>query len=299
MMPPLLSLLRPHHWSKNALCLAGVFFGGQGQHLSDPRALGLALQTFAVFCLGASSVYVLNDLMDRHRDRLHPKKRHRPIASGAVTPGTAALLALVLFAAALAWAFRLGLPVLISLAAYLAVNVAYSPLLKHFALVDVLAVAFGFVARLVAGVFVVGEQPSSWIVLCTFFLAVFLAFGKRRAELANLGDGDKTQRPSLRGYTLEQLDGLVNGAGIMAIISYALFTALSAPRPTLVFTVPVVYYAIAHYQRMLLRNAYGEEPDAVLVKDGRILASVVVWLALYLLIATVPLDVIGSASHGR
>lgn len=298
-MPPLLRLLRPHQWSKNVLCLAGVFFGGHGQYLSDPRALGLALQTFAVFCLGASSVYVLNDMMDRHRDRLHPKKRHRPIASGAVTPRVAVLLALALFVAALAWAFHLGWPVLASLAAYLAVNAAYSPVLKHLVLVDVLAVSFGFVARLVAGVFVMGELPSSWIVLCTFFLAVFLAFGKRRAELANLGNGNKTQRPSLRGYTLEQLDGLVNGAGIMAIISYALFTALSAPRPTLVLTVPVVYYAIAHYQRMLFRNAYGEEPDAVLVKDGHILASVVIWLALYLLIAMLQLDIIGSVSHGR
>ncbi len=295
-MPPLLRLLRPNQWSKNGLCLAGVFFSGR---LLDAHALLLAVQTFAAFCLVSSSVYVLNDLMDRERDRLHPKKRRRPIASGAVAPGTGAVLALALFGAGMAWAWALGTAVFVCTLAYVAVNVAYSTVLKHVVLVDVLAVAFGFVARLLAGIYVVGAQPTSWIVLCTFFLAVFLAFGKRRAELANLGQQDGTQRPSLRGYTVDLLDRLVNGAGIMSIISYALFTALSGPKPTLVVTVPVVYYAISHYQRMLLRNAYGEEPDAVLVKDGRIIASVAIWLGLYLLISLYPIDIIVHSADGR
>lgn len=295
-MPPLLRLLRPNQWSKNGLCLAGVFFSG---HLLDAPALLLAVQTFGAFCLVSSSVYVLNDVMDRERDRVHPKKRRRPIASGAVAPGAGALLALALFGAGLAWAWALGVAVFACTLAYVAMNLAYSTVLKHVVLVDVLAVAFGFVARLLAGVYVVGAQPTSWIVLCTFFLAVFLAFGKRRAELANLGQQDGTQRPSLRGYTLDHLDRLVNGAGIMSIISYALFTALSGPKPTLVVTVPVVYYAIAHYQRMLLRNAYGEEPDAVLVKDGRILASVAIWLVLYLLISIYPIDIIVHSAYSR
>jgi 4-hydroxybenzoate polyprenyltransferase len=295
-MPPILRLLRPNQWSKNGLCLAGVFFSG---HWLDVHALSLAAETFGVFCLVASSVYVLNDLMDRERDRRHPKKRRRPIASGAVSPAAGVAIFTVLLAAAVTWAWFLGAAVLACVLMYLLVNFAYSSLLKHVVLLDVLSVAFGFVARLLAGVFVIGEKPTSWIVLCTFFLAVFLAFGKRRAELANLGQQEGTQRPSLRGYTLEYLDGLVNGAGIMAIISYALFTALSAPRPTLVVTVPVVYYAISHYQRMLLRNEYGEEPDAVLVKDGRILASIAIWLALYVLVSAYPLDLIVPAAHGR
>jgi 4-hydroxybenzoate polyprenyltransferase len=298
-MPALLRLLRPKQWTKNGLCLAGVFFSGFGQHLYESHALLLALQTFGAFCLVASSVYAWNDVMDRNRDRLHPKKRFRPIASGAVSPAAGVAIALVLFGAGMGWAWSLGVPVFSCVAAYVAVNLAYSILLKHFVLIDVLAVAFGFVARLLAGVFVVGEHPTTWIVLCTFFLAVFLALGKRRAELVNLGEQDGKQRPSLRGYSLEQLDGLVNGAAIMAIISYALFTALSAPRPTLVITVPVVYYAISHYQRMLLRNAYGEEPDAVLVKDGRIIASIVIWLVLYLAVSALPFDIVVPTSRGR
>jgi 4-hydroxybenzoate polyprenyltransferase len=295
-MPPLLRLLRPNQWSKNGLCLAGVFFSG---HWLDGHALRLAAETFGVFCLVASSVYVWNDLMDRERDRLHPKKRRRPIASGAVSPAAGLAIFALLLGAGVAWAWVLNTAVLACVLMYLAVNFAYSSLLKHVVLLDVLAVAFGFVARLLAGVFVIDEKPTSWIALCTFFLAVFLAFGKRRAELANLGEQDGTQRPNLRGYTLDYLDGLVNGAGIMAIISYALFTVLSAPSPTLVVTVPVVYYAISHYQRMLLRNEYGEEPDAVLVKDGRILASIAIWLVLYLLVSAYPLDIIVPSAHGR
>jgi len=295
-MPPILRLLRPNQWTKNGLCLAGVFFSG---HLLDGHALLQALETFGMFCVVASSVYAWNDVMDRDRDRLHPKKRRRPIASGAVSPIAGTAIAFMLFSVGLAWAWNLGIPVLASVVAYVTVNLAYSTFLKHFVLVDVLAVAFGFVARLLAGIFVLDEKPTSWILLCTFFLAVFLAAGKRRAELANLGEQDGKQRPSLRGYTLEQLDSLVNGSAIMAIISYALFTALSAPRPTLVITVPVVYYAIAHYQRMLLRNAYGEEPDAVLVKDPRIIASIVVWLVLYVTVSALPLDIVIPSAHGR
>lgn len=275
----LVRLMRPHQWTKNGLCLAGAIFSGR---MFDLSALELGVATALIFSLGSSSIYVFNDILDRERDRRHPKKRHRPIASGAVSVPAAAVLGIALAAVSLAGGWLLGGATLGCLLLYLANNLAYSTRMKHLPLFDVLSIAMGFVLRLLAGVYVLSELPTAWIVLCTFFLATFLGFAKRRAELCSLNNGGAAQRPVLSSYSIPYLDSMLNSAAVSAILCYALFTVTSGKNPALVVTLPIVYYAILHYKRLVMVDESGEEPDRLLLRDPSIACSVVLWLGLYL-----------------
>ena len=275
-------LMRPRQWTKNAFCFAGLVFSGR---LSDPAGLRIALLTFAVFCVASSAVYILNDVVDVERDRLHPKKRERPLARGLIPIPAAVVAAIALAAVALAVGALLGQAAWACLAGYLVLNVLYTFRLKHLALLDAAAIALGFVLRLLGGVYAIHELPTAWIALCTLFLALFLGFAKRRSELAELGELSSTsQRPVLAKYTLPFLDSLVNSTATMTVLSYALFTAISGRNPTLVVTVPFVHYGVMRYE-LLLRGAQGtEEPDTVLLRDRGILLCVLLWLLCYIAI---------------
>lgn len=275
-------LLRPWQWSKNLLCLAGVFFSGK---VFDPSALGHALGTAAVFSATSSGVYALNDALDRERDRAHPTKRNRPVASGVVAPGLAYGLAAVLAITGLAGGYALGRAVALCLALYLLNNALYSFRIKHVALLDVLSIALGFVLRLVAGVVAVGVVPTAWIVTCTLFLALFLALGKRYGELRRTlaaAEEDSSVRPALDGYTQAGLEQLLTSAATAAILAYAVFTTSSGKNPTLIVTLPVVVYGVYAYQQLVMSGEPGSEaPDLLLFRRWRFPACVVVWLALY------------------
>jgi 4-hydroxybenzoate polyprenyltransferase len=275
-------LLRLPQWTKNGFCLAGLLFS---EKFVNPEAVQAALVTFGVYCAASSSVYIFNDVLDRERDRKHPKKCQRPIASGAVRIPVAALLGVILAGTALAGASALGWAVSGCLMLYLVNNVVYSLRLKHIALFDVLCIAFGFILRLLAGVYAVGELPTTWITLCTFFLALFLGFAKRQAELAGLvEEEEKMSRPVLFEYTAQVLDYLVNSSAIMAVMCYALFTTTPEKNPSLVVTVPIVFFAIMHYKRRVLLLNLGDEPDRILLKDLSIQVSIVLWLVSYFVV---------------
>jgi 4-hydroxybenzoate polyprenyltransferase len=279
-----LKLLRPRQGAKNVLCLAGVLFSGRFAEPEHHYVLQ-ALLTFVSFSAVSSATYVFNDILDRDRDRQHPRKRQRPIASGAVSVPAAVLIGLLVGAGGVVLAAALGTGVLVCLLLYVANTIAYSSGVKHLVLLDVLSIALGFVLRLLAGVYAVEDTPTTWITLCTFFLALFIAFGKRRAELATLATTeDQKQRPVLSQYTVPYLDAQVSSSAVMAVVCYALFTTTSGKNPTLVVTVPIVYYAIMHYKRLLVLLEKGEEPERIVLSDIRILASVLLWLASYLAI---------------
>ncbi|MBW4496353.1 MAG: decaprenyl-phosphate phosphoribosyltransferase [Oscillatoria princeps RMCB-10] len=279
--PHVLKLLRPHQWTKNLFCLAGVIFGGR---LFQPAAIIIACAVVAIFSAAASAMYIFNDIQDIERDRQHPKKRFRPLASGKVSVSAAAFIALFLALVALTGAYYFGLATLACLALYVAVNFAYSLKLKHLPLLDVSCIAVGFVLRLLAGVYALGDKPTAWIALCTSFLALFLGFAKRRCELFDLGDKENSQRPVLSHYTVPYLDSLVNSTATMTVMCYALFTATSGKNPSLVVTVPVVHYAIMHYKHLVMVRAGAEEPDRIVLQDSRIKLSIVIWLISYLVI---------------
>ncbi len=292
-MLSVLKLLRPRQWTKNGLCFAGAIFSGNAL---NALAMVDAAVTAALFCLASSAVYVFNDILDRDRDRLHPRKRLRPIASRQVSVTLASWFVGLLLVVTFTGAWTLDPIVFICIAAYVLLNLAYSLKLKQIPIVDVLGIAFGFVLRLLAGIYVIGETPTAWITLCTFFMALFLAVAKRRAELSSFNNGQRNagkdasaarlaeQRPVFGGYTLSFLDTFLVSAANMTVVCYALFTVAGGGNPSLVATLPVVYYAILHYQRKVMVDDGGEEPESVLLKDPQVYLSIGVWLALYLAI---------------
>ncbi len=290
MLLNLVRLARPHQWTKNFLCLAGAVFSGQ---LFVDNSLQLDIVKSALFTAGAfaaasSSIYVLNDILDRKRDQQHPKKKNRPLASGAVPVGVAVVFGICLASGAFLAAWQLGAEVFYSMALLVVINIAYSLRLKHSAILDVMCIAMGFVLRLLAGIYVVGDVPTTWITLCTFFLATFFGFSKRRAELAYVGTLEKTQdvtqRPVLANYTTGYLDDLLSSAATITIICYALFTVMSGKNPSLIMTLPFVYYGIMRYKHLVTVGGDVEEPERVVFRDYRLVVTFVTWLTTYLLI---------------
>jgi len=286
-MTALLQALRPKQWTKNLLVFAGIVFA---QHASDPALLLRAAAGFVAFSLLASSVYIVNDLKDVEADRLHPKKRHRPIASGALSPVVAWTIVPVLLLIVAVIAAWLGFGFLLVLAAYLASNVAYSFGLKHQVILDVFLIASGFVLRAVAGVELLKPvapetQLSAWLLVCTFFGALFLAVSKRRRELANAGTLASDQRAVLASYTPELLDRMLTITAACTLMSYALYTIWPATvakfgTEALMVTVPVVAYGVFRYLHLVRVSEMSEDPSLVLLADRPIQLTVVTYVAI-------------------
>jgi len=260
-------LLRPKQWTKNLLVFAALVFAGR---MLDPGSLANACLAFVAFCLASSSVYVVNDLVDVERDRAHPDKRHRPLASGQVSRGSATALALVLTLASLALAFGIGISFGLSVALYLVLSHYYTFVGKHIVLLDTLMVAIGFVLRAVAGALAIDVPYSDWFVLCTLFVALFIALSKRKAEL--LSGEDTRSRPVLAKYTPGALAAFTGTTMAAAIISYSLYVqdvleeSGGALRP-LIFTVPFVILAIFRYFLLVENSGAGEKPEETLLTD--------------------------------
>lgn len=270
---------RPTHWVKNLSCLAGLVFSGR---LFQGRAVAMAALAVAGFSLASSAVYLFNDVCDRGFDRLSPAKRGRPVASGLVPVGWALAGSAALAAAAFGSSLRIS-PVCAGLmVAYLGLGVAYSVRLKHAVLLDVGAIAFGFVLRVLYGVYAVGVLPTAWVVLCMFFLALFLGFAKRRGELRAAGADDPgSRRPVLAKYRTDFLDQLLVMTASMAVLCYALYTATGRQgNATLVVTVPLVTYGMTRYLLLVTVRGGGEAPERLLVTDAPLVATALLWLGL-------------------
>ncbi len=277
-----LSALRPEGWTKNAVVLAPLLFAVRA---TEPGPLGRALAATLAFCALASAGYLANDLVDRERDSHHPVKRLRAIASGALRPGHAIALAAGLAAAGLVTSAFLGPAVLGCGAAYLALQVLYSHVLKQLPVVDVFGIAAGFVLRVVAGAQAIDVPVSSWLYLCTLLLALFLALEKRRAELALLEGSAGVHRAALEGYTLPLLDQLVTVVAACTVLAYALYTMAHETLEKfhgdrLRFTVPFVLFGIFRYLYLVHRRGEGGSPERVLLRDRPLQLAIGAWLVL-------------------
>lgn len=271
--------LRVYQWTKNLLLFAALIFAKEFTH---PDKVFVATLAFAAFCLCASAAYIFNDLLDIEKDRRHPKKRHRPLASGAISSGTAAIAGLTLGAAGLLLGGFIGPRFLGALVFYVALTLSYSVWLKHFVLVDVLALALGFVVRAMAGAIAISVQFSNWLIVCTFFLATFLTLCKRRNELTLLEDNAESHRRVLFHYSVHYLDQLILIAAGGALITYTIYTC--SPEviqrlgtDKLYMTLPFVVYGIFRYLFVVHQLADGGDPSRVLLKDWPLLACVVLW----------------------
>jgi len=274
----LLALARPRQWTKNAVVFAALVFAGR---LGEARALGLAALTAVAFCLASSAAYAFNDVCDRADDRTHPSKRTRPVAAGRLGAGTALGAALVFAAAALALSSLLPAPARAVLGCFLALNLLYSLGLKRLAILDVMAIAFGFVLRVEAGIAAIAAPESAWIVLCMFFVALLLGCGKRRAELAELpADTGGGRRAVLGAYSLGFLDLLLAVSATTAIVCYALYAVSVQANETFLLTVLPVVFGVARYLMLVRVHARGQDPDDLLTRDPALVAAIVAWAAL-------------------
>jgi 4-hydroxybenzoate polyprenyltransferase len=273
--------MRPEQWLKNGFVLAPLVFSGL---LDDPNAWGRSLLAVAAFCCASSAVYLVNDVLDREADRRHPTKCNRPIAAGEVSVGMALAAASVLVVAAMIVAFALGNMFPAVLGCYILLVVLYSAVLKRVVFIDVLVLAAGFVLRVVGGAVAIDVPVSRWLLLCAYLLALYLALGKRRSELALLGDDAGTHREVLGHYTLGLVDqaiSVVLGATVLAYTLYTVApdTVAKVGSEGLMATVPVVLYGLFRYLYLLHRYELGGSPTRVLVTDRPLLITVVVWLA--------------------
>jgi 4-hydroxybenzoate polyprenyltransferase len=284
-MRAILVSLRPRQWVKNFFVFAGLVFA---QQLFSPAAW-VALAAFAVFCALSGAIYLLNDVADRERDRLHPQKRMRPIASGVLPVARAVAIAAILLAAGLGAAWRIGPAFALAALAYVILLGAYSAWLKHVVIADVLAVALGFVLRAVAGALAIGVAISGWLIICTLQIALFLALGKRRHEYISLGEGAVRHRPILAEYSAGLLDQMIAVVTASAVTAYALYTM--SPETVAKFhtqllpaTLPFVLYGIFRYLYLIYRRQLGGNPSELFLNDRALLLNSVCWMLAIVLI---------------
>jgi len=277
----LLELLRPWQWLKNAFVLVGLIFG---HAYREPSMLQAALSATAAFCLASGAVYAFNDARDVAQDRDHPDKRGRPVARAAVSPEEAVTLSALTGAAALSLAVWTGWMVGAIVAAYLVLSTAYTLGLKRVPVLDVVAIAAGFMLRLLAGTLGIGIEPSKWLLACGFLLTLFLGFAKRRAEIGRLEEGAGRHRPVLEDYSIGFLDKAIALCAAGMVAAYAWYTlaaetALRHGTGSLALTLPWVLLGTVRYLYRLRLRGGGGDPADELLRDPVLAASVAGWIA--------------------
>lgn len=272
--------MRPLQWTKNLFIFAALLFSQNLGSLSMDVEVGFG---FLIFCLLSGALYILNDLEDRKEDRAHPLKRQRPLASGKLRPSTAWVAFILLSLAGLAAAFILDLDFFAAAAAYVLLQISYSLKLKHIVLLDVFAIALGFVLRVVAGAAIIDVPISSWLLICTVLLSLFLAAGKRRYELRFL-ENARGHRPVLSNYSIPLLDQMVSVITASMVIAYGLYTisgetiARFGDR-NLLFSSPFVLYGVFRYLYLIHQKGEGGTPEELIFRDKSLLAAIVLWIA--------------------
>jgi len=278
MFKALIKIMRPRQWTKNAFVLLALVFSEQLFIL--PAALH-TLAGLVLFCLMSSAVYIFNDLADIEADRLHPDKKNRPLPSGQLPASVAWIAGILLVAVALPLSYLLEPALTAILASYFLVMLVYSKWLKHIPILDVLIIATGFVLRVQAGVALLQvERFSPWLYVLMTLLALYLGFGKRRAELAMLNTNAGAHRPVLDGYTIPLLDQYITIVSGTTIVAYSLYTFTAPnvpPNHTMMLTIPFVFYAIFRYLYLIQLKHGGGAPEEVLLSDRPLQISILLW----------------------
>jgi 4-hydroxybenzoate polyprenyltransferase len=277
--PPLVRALRPLQWTKNGLVFAALAFDRQVFQL-EPFLRCFA--AFFVFCAVSSGIYLINDVRDAEQDRLHPRKRHRPIAAGELSPERATAAAVGLLSGGFAAAMLIRPAFAAVIAGYMALMIAYSYGLKRLVIIDVFAIAAGFVLRAAGGAVAIGVPISPWLYVCTMLLALFLGFGKRRNELSTLQEAAVHHRANLDSYSLPLLDQIIAVVASATVMTYSLYTFDAPNVPAnhaMMLTIPFVAYAIFRYLFLIYRKDQGGSPEVLLVTDHPLLLCILGWAA--------------------
>jgi 4-hydroxybenzoate polyprenyltransferase len=277
---------RPGQWPKNAFLFAALLFS---RNIFHPAQALTSVFAFGVFCLASGAVYILNDLLDMEQDRNHPKKRSRPLASGALDAQTGVLAFSILLPVSLLAACLVNGAFVLAVLAYLGLQIAYCTFLKKVILLDVFAIASGFFLRVAAGSAAIEVPMSKWLLICTIFVSLFLALAKRRHELLALGEGAGEHRKVLEDYNLLFLDQMVSIATAGTIVSYSLYTLSEDTiakfgTSRLWLTVPIVLYGISRYLYQVYRHGDGGQPEELIWKNKPLLMCVAVYVVSVILI---------------
>ena len=282
--------LRPRQWTKNLIVYMALLFSiDEDWQLADPSSwaslLGWTTVTFVLFCLISSADYLINDVVDRESDRLHPEKRHRPIAAGLLSPRAATTWACGLAGAGLAGAFALSGPLTwhvgVALSGYIVLMLSYTFVLKHIVLVDMMAIGAGFVLRAMTGALAIDVPISPWLYVVTALGALFLVIHKRRAELTLLESGASNHRPILEEYSPELLDQIASLVTASTLIAYGLYTFTAENLPAnhaMMLTIPFVFYGLLRYLYLVHQRHEGGSPEEVLLRDWPLVLDIVLWM---------------------
>ena len=271
----LITTMRPKQWYKNLVIFVGIIFS---LNLLNFQMWLDVISAFAIFCMLSGSEYIINDIIDVEKDRKHPKKCKRPIASGKLKASYALLFAIILIIVAGGGAYLINTQFLVVSITYFLLILSYSLFLKHLIIVDILVISIGFVIRAIAGCLAINVFISPWLVICAFLLALFLALGKRRHELILLAENAKEHRRILEGYSVEMLDQMISITTGALIISYSLYTFLT-DNICMMFTIPLVIYGLFRYLFLVHSKNIGEEPE-MLFKDKGMVICMVLWVVL-------------------
>lgn len=278
MLRAIIKTMRIKQWTKNAIVFAALVFDRQ---LTNPVAFARTLAGFFLFCILSSTVYIINDVLDIEADRLHPRKKLRPIASGKLKISTAITAAIVFLVITFVLSYLLSPAYFIIGLLYFTLNLAYSIRLKHIVLIDVVMLSLGFVLRVGAGVSLIQvERFSPWLYVVTFLLALYLGFGKRRSEMSLLNDSASNHRKVLDGYSIPFLDQIMMMISGVTIIAYSLYT-FSAPNlpenHTMMLTIPFVVYGLLRYMQLTEIQGISQPPDEVLLIDRPLQITIALW----------------------
>lgn len=274
--------LRPKQWTKNLLIFGALVFTN---NLFNFPFLKKTLLGFLIFCFLSSALYIINDILDKEEDKIHPIKKHRPIAKGELNIIFAFLLSLLIITLTLIYSLILNFNFFLTAVLYLILMLFYNIILKKVVLLDVLAISFGFVLRVVAGIEIIEVVISPWIILCTALLALFLGFSKRRAEILLYQDKASCYRSVLDKYQLSFLEQIITVVSSATIVSYSLYTIESETaraHPDLILTIPFVMYGIFRYLYITTQNRKGEEPENILLTDKPLIINLLLWGAVAL-----------------
>lgn len=280
--------MRPHQWHKNLICFAGLLFS---ENELTSIYITSNFKIFISFCLISSAVYIINDIVDRKKDALHPTKKNRPIACGNTSILTSLILIIIIVYASIFFTRSVETKSFACLLIYFFTNIIYSVALKNIFLIDVLTIGFGFLLRLTAGIFSINDTPTVWIILCTFFLTIYIGFSKRFSELFEYKNNSFLQRPVLGSYTESLLLDYLRLTSTLTIVSYTMFTLISNKNQTLVITVPIVLYGIMYYNKILLNSNMCEEPEKLIYKCFPLFLCVLCWLITFMIIYNYKLEI--------
>jgi 4-hydroxybenzoate polyprenyltransferase len=282
--------MRPWDWSKNIFVFVGLIFGGKltGTFNEVFVAFGSAVGAFVCFCLASSGVYIFNDIIDREADRLHPEKGGRPIAAGAVSVGSAAVMSIVCAVVSLIGSYVLMRGLALVIAEYIVLMVLYSLLLKRVMILDCVVISIGFCLRAIAGAVVVGVVISPWLIICTFALCLFLGFGKRWSEIVQLAEDSEAFRRTLAGYTPELLAHMLDVTSGLAIVCFLLYamdarTLRVFGTNNLVYTTPLVLYCVFRFSALIQKGRYSG-PVQLILHDWPFQIGFALWVLCCVLI---------------